>query len=273
MDIGMSYGNHSTHTSGFQSPDLGTGGYPYFTGHHHHHHSHAQAHHGYQSNPAPSSAPPASSNFNSTAHPHLYSPSALEYGITTSSNNSPSEFFEASDAYYSASGTANNGLGSPGVLPENHIISSDNGLSYTNLDYITYQQTHGNQGFMMQNSVDEKVHLAHHYEPHQELMMANSQLHSHHHSGPASWHHHHPGYMDSPPHQIGLNGLNNIASMQASSLQAQQINHQMHSPSGIQSAQSTSPSLSQQQQQLQQQNVPTYKWMQVKRNVPKPQSE
>ncbi|CAO1421120.1 unnamed protein product, partial [Diamesa tonsa] len=153
----------------------------------------------------PSSATNASNHLYTAAstHPHLYSPSAIEYGITTSANNSPSE------QYYETSDAQNNNL----------------------------------------------------------------------------WHHPHSQYMDSPatlPNQL------NIAAMQGNPLQnQQQMNHSLHSPSGIQSAQSTSPSLQnqqqsqqqqqqqqslQQQQQQQQQNVPTYKWMQVKRNVPKPQT-
>ena len=318
MDISM-YGNHS-HTSGFQSPDLGSTGYPYFSGHHHHHHHshhmpphsnqiHTQNSIGYSAaqlniNPnnssvnaasvIPSSATNASNHLYSAAstHPHLYSPSAIEYGITTSANNSPSEqYYETSDGVYynnsgSTGGSNNSGNNGGSPMPENHIISSDNGLSYTNLDYITYQQTHGNQaGYSMIPGADEKIHIPHHFN--EDLMIANGQTHHHHHSAQNNnlWHHPHSQYMESPttlPTQL------NIAAMQGNPLQnQQQMNHSLHSPSGIQSAQSTSPSLlnqqaqqqqaqqaqQQQQQHQQQQNVPTYKWMQVKRNVPKPQSE
>lgn len=288
------YGNHHTsHTSGFQSPDIGSGGYPYFSSapHHHHHHHHIQSHQMHSQNAvsaayvaqaipnnAPGNAPviqSASNNSNhlyaAAAHSHLYSPTAIEYGIHTSSaNNSPSEqYYEHDSAFYNGGASSgNNNNGSP--MPENHIISSDNGLSYTNLDYIAYQQAHGNQAYL--HGSDDKVHLPHHYN--EDMMIASGQTTLHHHGAGANpWHHaHNHGYAvetsGSIPNQI------NIAAMSGNNLTSQQ--HSMHSPStGIQPTQSTSPSLQNQQQQQsqQQQNVPQYKWMQVKRNVPKPQSE
>jgi hypothetical protein len=287
MDIGM-YGNHHTsHTSGFQSPDIGSGGYPYFASAPHHHH-HIQSHQMHTQNAAapayvaqviqnnsPANAAPAiqsaanTSNHLYSAHPHLYSPSAIEYGIhTTSANNSPSDFYEHGENYYNSgnggasNSSSNNNNGSP--MPENHtIISSDNGLSYTNLDYIAYQQAHGNQAY--HHGAEEKVHLPHHYN--EEMLMAAGQTPIHH--GSNAWHH---GYE-------GSSNQLNLAAMAGNGLTSQQISHSMHSPSGIQPSQSTSPTLQsqQQQQQLQQQQnvptAPTYKWMQVKRNVPKPQSE
>lgn len=295
------YGNHHS-SSGFpSSPDLASGGYPYFSGHHHHHHHMSMTPHphphliaqpqsGYQAQIPSSNAttttnastlPTASESSNvlyssagnSTAHPHLYSPTAIEYGITTSSNNSPNEqYYESGDVqgYYNTSGGNGNGnnngsVSSPGAqLPENHIISSDNGLSYTNLDYIAYQQS---QGYMVHGGPDDKSHIPHHYN--EDIMIPGGQtpLHTHHSNTP-TWHHHSHGY---DQHQL------NLSTIPPSSLQAQPMNHGLHSPSGIQSAQSSSPNLTSQQHQnqsqQQQQNVPTYKWMQVKRNVPKPQSE
>ncbi|CRK90217.1 CLUMA_CG003931, isoform B [Clunio marinus] len=303
MDISM-YGNHHTsHTSGFQSPDIGSGGYPYFSaGAHHHHHPHIQSHQMHTQNAVSAYAAPvipnnspvnatnviqsASNNSNhlysaAANHPHLYSPTAIEYGIHTSTNNSPSEqYYEHGETGYYATGNgsnnngSNNNNGSP--MPENHIISSDNGLSYTNLDYIAYQQAHGNQAYL--HGTDEKIHIAHHYN--EEMLMANGQTTLHHHSaGNNHWHHTHG-------HGYGVEGTGilpnqlNIATMSTNGLASQQqISHSMHSPSGIQPSQSTSPTLQNQQQQQQQQqqsqqqqNVPQYKWMQVKRNVPKPQT-
>lgn len=297
MDISM-YGNHHTsHTSGFQSPDIGSGGYPYFSAAPHHHH-HIQSHQMHSQNAAayaaqviPNNSPvtatnaiqSASNNSNqlySTAatHPHLYSPTAIEYGIHTSSaNNSPSEqYFEHSESgYYNSgngsAGNGNNNNGSP--MPENHIISSDNGLSYTNLDYIAYQQAHGNQAYL--HGTDEKIHIPHHYN--EEMIMASGQTTLHHHGGGNNpWHHPHShGY--AVESSGNMSNQLNLATMSANSLgPQQQISHSMHSPSGIQPTQSSSPTLQNQQQQQQsqqQQNVPQYKWMQVKRNVPKPQSE
>lgn len=297
MDISM-YGNHHTsHTSGFQSPDIGSGGYPYFSaGPHHHHHHHHQMHSqnaasaAYASQVIPNNSPviatnaiqSASNNSNhlysaAATHPHLYSPTAIEYGIhTSSSNNSPSEqYFEHGEGggYYNtgngSSGNGNNNNnGSP--MPENHIISSDNGLSYTNLDYIAYQQAHGNQAYL--HGADEKVHLAHHYN--EEMIMASGQ--HHHGAGNNPWHHAHShGYAVESSGNLA-NQLNITAMPGGNLTSQQQISHSMHSPSGIQPAQSASPTLQNQQQQQQsqqQQNVPQYKWMQVKRNVPKPQSK
>lgn len=293
MDISNMYGNHHTsHTSGFQSPDIGSGGFPYFSAGHHHHHHHIQSHHQMHSqnavsatyvaqvipNNSPATAPviqSASNNSNhlysTTAHPHLYSPTAVEYGIHTSStNNSPSDqYYEHDSAFYNGgTNSVSNNNGSP--MPENHIISSDNGLSYTNLDYIAYQQAHGNQAYL--HGSDEKVHLPHHYN--EDMMIASGQTTLHHHAAPNNpWHHaHNHGYAvetsgGNISNQIG------IATMSANNITSQQ--HSMHSPTGIQPTQSTSPTLQNQQQQQsqQQQNVPQYKWMQVKRNVPKPQSE
>lgn len=293
MDISM-YGNHhTTHTSGFQSPDIGSGGYPYFStaAHHHHHHQmhtqNAAVSAAYAAQVIPNNSPAnatnaiqsASNNSNhlyssAAAHPHLYSPTAIEYGIhTTSSNNSPSEqFYEHGESGYYNSGTgssSNNNNGSP--MPENHIISSDNGLSYTNLDYIAYQQAHGNAAYL--HGTDDKVHLPHLYN--EEMVMANSQTVHHHASSNNPWHHAHShGY--NVESSGNLSNQLNIATMSGSNLSSQQqISHSMHSPSGLPTTQSASPTLQtqQQQQQSQQQNVPQYKWMQVKRNVPKPQSE
>lgn len=300
MDISM-YGNHHTsHTSGFQSPDIGSGGYPYFSAQaHHHHHHHIQSHQmhsqnavsaaAYAAQALPNNSPVIASNAIQSAsnnsnhlysaaatHPHLYSPTAIEYGIhTTSANNSPTEqYYEHGEAgyYNSGNGSASNGSvnnnnnnGSP--MPDTHIISSDNGLSYTNLDYIAYQQAHGNQAYL--HGADEKVHIPHHYN--EDMIIANGQ----HHLGAANnpWHHH--GYVETAGN---LTSQLNIAAMSSQQQQQQQISHSMHSPNGIQPTQSTSPNLTSQQQQQQQQsqqqqNVPQYKWMQVKRNVPKPQSE
>jgi homeobox protein HoxA/B/D1 len=307
MDISM-YGNHASHSSGFQND----GAYPHYFSATHHHHHHLQSHQNvpiYTATAAVGSssaisvqtgATSSGNNFYSTAavaHPHLYSPSAIEYGIhTTSSNNSPSDqYYEhGSEGYFSAN--ANNNSGSP----ENHIISSDNGLSYTNLDYIAYQQAHASNAAAAQcYAVDDKIHLPHHYS--EEMIMSGSQtnpLHQHHH------HHHHTAHsnatVNNPWHHPNTSGNYNISGsaesgnlvsnqMQAISgnnlqnqQQQQQIQQpQIHSPNSIQS---TSPTLQsqQQQQQLQSegscsqqtsqqaQNIPTYKWMQVKRAQTKP---
>lgn len=282
MDISM-YGNHHpTHSSGFQN-DLSATGYPHY--YHHHLQSHQNvptyaASTGASTTAAIPSPNPNPNNFYSSAavaHPHLYSPTALEYGIHTSSaNNSPSDQYydghSGNEGYFST-GVNNNSSGSP----ENHIISTDNGLSYTNLDYIAYQQAqaHAGQGF-----VDEKIHISHHYN--EEMLMSGSQNALHHHH-----HHHHTNNPWHTPNNYTASNSGESGSLVTNQMQAisgnnlqnqqQQIQHNLHSPNSIQS---TSPTLQSQQQQSenscsqqQQQAVPTYKWMQVKRNVPKPQSE
>ncbi|KFB46352.1 hypothetical protein ZHAS_00014242 [Anopheles sinensis] len=232
------YGNHSSHTSGFQNSDLGSGGYPYFTaGHHHHHHYHqhqrqttvvsstasvncgpsqpqqhqqhpnathlANSSHNVSApgsnsgnsstgststnnttttsssnnnNSTPSSAPnncsnapPANVHQASYTHTsHLYSPSAIEYGITTSSSPTTDLYFESGDSqsgiYYGPGGQT-----APTVpFQENRIISADNGLSYTNLDYAMYHQAQaqdcveGTTPYLAHH--DTKLHL-HRYGP------------------------------------------------------------------------------------------------------------
>jgi hypothetical protein len=308
MDISM-YGNHPSHSSGFQND---ASGYPHYFSATHHHHHHLQNHQNvptYSATAAVGSSTAISvqtgaasggNNFYSSAtvaHPHLYSPSAIEYGIhTTSSNNSPSDqYYEhGNEGYFSAN--ANNNSGSP----ENHIISSDNGLSYTNLDYIAYQQAaHANNTAAAAQCYavdDNKIHLPHHYS--EEMLMSGSQnpLHQHHHH-----HHHHTNAtVNNPWHHPNASGNYNIsASAESGSLvsnqmqnisgnnlqnqQQQQIQQpQIHSPNSIQSTSPTLQSQQQQQQQLQSeiscsqqtsqqaQNIPTYKWMQVKRAQAKP---
>lgn len=157
MDVGM-YGNeHVPHTTGYQSPDVASNGYSYYQNHHHHlHHNHhlnaepilAYATQNIAVTPNTTSPTSTSTSSNSSAmyHAHLYSPSAAEYGITTS-NHSPTEhhsYFESDTAAVAAASVhpfynaqTSHGAGEPQVagIPETHIISSDNGLSYTNLDH------------------------------------------------------------------------------------------------------------------------------------------
>uniref|UniRef100_A0A182PYM0 Uncharacterized protein n=1 Tax=Anopheles epiroticus TaxID=199890 RepID=A0A182PYM0_9DIPT len=178
------YGNHSSHTSGFQNSDLGAGGYPYYTaGHHHHHHYHQhqrqpmqqhQHHNSVSSTPVnntTSNAAVTSNNSSSTNPPtanvhqtsyahasHLYSPSAIEYGITTSSSPTTDLYFEGD-----SQGAVYYGPGQPtptAPFQENRIISADNGLSYTNLDYAMYHQAQdcADPNYLPHHH-DTKIHL------------------------------------------------------------------------------------------------------------------
>lgn len=260
------YGNHSSHPSGFQSPEMISGGYSYFQPHHHPHLHHlSQTETGYShstTNNTLVSAPittTSSNNSSSTTtssytHPHLFSPSALEYGITTTStsNNSPTDAYYDNDSghsyYNSTSGP------SPNAIQDHHIISTDNGMSYTNLDYTMYNQ-HNSSGYLQ---TDDKSTISH-YSIGDEMILSSGQPNQ---NTPSNWHHHHSGYLDSSI-SMSLTGLN----------AQNQMGHAV-----VNSVQSSSPGIQHQnqqqhQQQQQQQNLQTYKWMQVKRNVPKPQGK
>lgn len=275
------YGNHSAHTTGYQNSEMTSSGYAYFPNHHHHHHllnhhNHHESDTGYGSSNISTAVSPNGSNNCTTSnvsalnnhlytHPHLYSPSAAEYGITTSahmsSNNSPSEpYYDADNghAYYnSASGP------SPGSIQDPHIISTDNGLSYTNLDYMyNNQNLHSSSGYPIHP--DEKVH---HFNLSENILLGHSPTQSSQSSpsvaGP-TWHH--PSYIDSSlSHPIGLGNLGGGQS------QHNNINNVSHNID-VTHTTASSPGLQNQSQQ-QQQNIQTYKWMQVKRNVPKPQGK
>lgn len=294
MDVGM-YGNdHAAHTTGYQGPDSMGSNYSYYQNHHHHiHHSHhlnAEPILAYNAATTPNTTPPStSSNSSAMYHPHLYSPTAAEYGITTS-NPSPSDqhsYFESDTAvhpFYSPQSAASDPQGTG--MPETHIISSDNGLSYTNLDYM-YNHGH-HHGGGVGNSVylhgDDKMSVAPYIHGGSEDNSAQSQHHS---AGSAiittasasAWHshhhsHHHAGFLDSGSlptgHQIGLGAMGSLQGQtQLSSMVAGNNGRGSHGITGHNHQDQ------QQQQQIhgQQQHQPTYKWMQVKRNVPKPQSE
>uniref|UniRef100_A0A182QA99 Uncharacterized protein n=1 Tax=Anopheles farauti TaxID=69004 RepID=A0A182QA99_9DIPT len=137
------YGNHSSHTSGFQNSDLGAGGYP------------------------------------SPTTTDLYfdggdSQSAIYYGPGQPTPTAP--------------------------FPENRIISADNGLSYTNLDYAMYHQgqdcADGAPGYLAHHH-DTKLHL-HRYGASAAFAgsiaddAVPSDNHHHHHHLPQGHLHHHP---------------------------------------------------------------------------------
>lgn len=270
------FGNHHASASaGYQAPEIGvSGNYSYFP---HHMHTHpAESDYGQHHSPMSNSTPTSSSSNSSTAnnfyHPHLYSPSAAEYGITATSSSD--------EVYYDGGSGGGGGASTPHTfynhhqqglqsanLIQDHIISSENGLSYTNLDYM-YSQAHSGGGGVVGvsgagNSVylqsDEKVTLTHSYSLSDDVIVSPGQ-----HTSTANTWHHHSGSGDvySPlSHHIGLGTLTN--------LQGHNQNRQMGgSPSERISHGSSGGHLQQAPQHSQQ---PTYKWMQVKRNVPKPQ--
>lgn len=188
------------------------------------------------------------------------------HGLTTSSGSHQSTPTSAS-----TSSSSNDIL--PETLPSSHIISSDNGLSYTNLDYM-YGSGHANALYLHQP--DDKSAIAHAYSTSQSANIENN-IHSQPHS--AGWQtqhppqhtnhsHHAPGYLDNPinthAHPGGVNAIACIPNQLGGSSHARNVNNR------------TDPINSQQSSQNQPQHgqtVQTYKWMQVKRNVPKPQGK
>lgn len=275
------YGNHhSSHPNGYQNPEHGAPNYPYFASNnlHHHLHMHQQQNAfsvAYAAQVLPNNVSASIAHNNSvpqnhvySANPaisHLYSPTAMEYGIHTTppSSHSPSEqFYESESAYYnqvittgSCSTNQNNGDGT--TMTENHIISSDNGLSYTNLDYVAYQQVQ--QQFLQAN--DGKSSVQHHFVD--DIETSNAQNVNYH--GSAPWQY---STTDNVSEQCA------VSNAATTSLQTQLNNRIMSSSNNARtmSSQQISPNSLPNQKETSQ-NVPQYKWMQVKRNVPKPQCE
>ncbi|XP_053970112.1 homeotic protein labial-like [Anastrepha ludens] len=284
-------------------------------------------------------------------HAHLFSPSAAEYGITTSSSSgpvttsgtplhpsshSPTDSYYESDSVHSYYATAavdaippsthspisaSNAIqNNPTPTNDPPIISSENGLSYTNLDCLYNQNAvthpqqqqiqHGYASLPHNNgsgggNVEEKYAAVLHStygtaglafdEPLMQMSTSQQQ------SPPQMWHHQHisGGYsLDAgiPMESLGIHPLN-MAHMQTvpppqhpnQHHQQQQQHHlQQHgSPNGPRSQQVVSPdgtglpsspgsassqAGSQNKSPNQASNLPTYKWMQLKRNVPKPQA-
>lgn len=286
MDVGM-YGNHTTHPGGFQSPDATSTSYTsYFQSTHHPPHlsiiqsnsAGSDSHQVSASEAGYSSGQVGSGSTVSTAaghlytsHPHLYSPSAAEYGITTTANNSPTEgFYEPEHQPYFPP-TATNGGPPGGPLQDSHIISSDNGLSYTNLDYI-YGQNHGTPGATSSpylQASEDKVPLSH-YQLGDEMLPSATGHHGS--GGSGNWHHHHhSSYIEnSVSHPFGLGQIS--SGSQTTSQMGHMASTGMQGSPPVQHLQHQQQH-QQQQQQQNQQNITTFKWMQIKRNVPKPQGE
>ncbi|XP_055594488.1 homeotic protein labial-like [Uranotaenia lowii] len=283
IDVSV-YGNHAMHASGFQSNEPGSDGYPYLSSNHHHHHYHYYRQSG--SAECSSSAEPitfpsqALGNSSNTSvnctnssnpvqqqpfsHSHLYSPSAVEYGITTS--NSPSELYFDSDThnmFYSSQAPA-------GPFQQTRIISADNGLSYTNLDYMYSTQDCGDGLVNTENKYNVHRYATFGIPPSSESISEHQQTPS------SSW----------QSQLFSENTTQNCVTICPSlnSLEPQELNSarldkdskighlnqvgDLISDGNNSLLQLRNEHLSQQKQQ----NAPTYKWMQVKRNVPKPQN-
>lgn len=278
--------------------------YNYYPNYHNHSHLH---HHHMHHNPTadilsgfsaqnhtPNQTPPV---INPTNHSlNMYH----EYGITMSNNEH--NFYDTDSnmvqSYYSNQSNAGDPHGlsttashqstptpastfssndeKPDIAPS-HIISSDNGLSYTNLDYM-YSSGHANALYLHQP--DDKSAITHAYNHTSQTANIDGNIHSQSHS--VTWQTQHPpqhsnhshhaaGYLENPVNAHGHSvGVNSVACLQNQSTLAT-------NPNGIHGRtinNRNDPTNSQQSPPNQPQHgqtVQTYKWMQVKRNVPKPQ--
>ncbi|EFN88919.1 hypothetical protein EAI_10864 [Harpegnathos saltator] len=309
MDMGM-YGTYG-------KPDS----YPnyVFSGqgnHHHHHHHHHQPSSvgGHVSVPASPEIAPTHYYPQTAVAP--YSSSSSESFLTAESGASSST---PPQGFYSPTGAVLHEDGSTTA-----IISSENGLSYTNLDYASSssysnQQQHAvtsvdpHQNYHVQQSAyreDHHHHHHHHHPPpaatnlHQTTVPQASHPRAEHdqqlHHQSSSHHHHH--HHHDPDYQITVGGTSNYLHQLSPSDESLQYHTQIRQSefsahqSGHYKEESTDATtyhvLQQSghsqhphqhghhhqqhshthhpQQQQQQTQVPTYKWMQVKRNVPKP---
>lgn len=207
------------------------------------------------------------------------------HGITTSSSSASAASAAAvthqvTPTSTSTSSSSNDVL--PETVPPSHIISSDNGLSYTNLDYTMYGNSSGHPNPLYLHQTDDKSVMAHAYNHSTQTANIENTVHSPVHS--AAWQsqhppqqhsnhsHHAPNYqLDSPANAHTVVNVNQVACLQN---QATQLGA---NPNGIhvRTLNNRSDSINTQQNTQNQpqhgQTVQTYKWMQVKRNVPKPQ--
>lgn len=218
-----------------------------------------------------------------------------EYGITmepgfyeTDSSNSVAHSYYQNQSnlndHTSSHHTTSSSSSSNDILPEpstSHIISSDNGLSYTNLDYI-YGQAHSNSLYLHQT--DDKSIISHAYSsvPSVGNIEANN-LHSQQHS--ALWQsqnatqlhannqHHVSGYLENSVnnHQVGLNQISCLQNQTTLNTLGTSANEILNNRNLSNRNDSRANNVA--QQNTQPQTQPTYKWMQVKRNVPKPQGK
>ncbi|XP_075148434.1 homeotic protein labial-like [Haematobia irritans] len=322
----------------------------------------------------PSSSSAHSQSLYSHSHSHLFSPTAAEYGITTSNplagatpthpstaSHSPSEpvYYDSDSvhAYYATAAvatvppattnspiTASNASSQTGQNAplDPPIISSENGLSYTNLDCLYNQNSPqhlaGNQSNYMVHEEKYAAVLHSQYNMDDGLMhlagsnasqSSSSQNHQQH--SPQLWHHHQHmaqsyGHLDANglpidsysmhPHLHHAHNMSSqhlTAGSQLGGPQSALIQHSsptsgggggggstancgpntrsqhVISPGGTTTTSTTSSASSssgnnstgsnnsmgnqgQAKSPNQGNNLPTYKWMQLKRNVPKPQA-
>ncbi|XP_058463982.1 homeotic protein labial [Malaya genurostris] len=294
IDVSV-YGNHAMHATSFQSNEAGSDGYPYLSSNHQHHHHHYYHQRNSVTTDVPNPSGSRTCNSQSVGsiinpgnnctgtlnctqqqtylHSHLYSPSALEYGITTS--NSPSDLYfdsETQNLFY------NNSQSSAAPFQQSRIISADNGLSYTNLDYMYNQQDCGDSVINEEN----KLHLHRYGTFGFPVVGDGSSEHSvSHHAMPNTTWAHQLYTENSVQHSqsnctVEYSITNSIESQNLNSTQSEIENEVGVSKNSNNESNSDNDRVMLQirhdhMQQQNQTNAPTYKWMQVKRNVPKPQ--
>ncbi|KAH8369148.1 hypothetical protein KR009_002843 [Drosophila setifemur] len=289
-------------------------------------------------------------------HSHLFSPSAAEYGITTSAgtgnpgtplhptSHSPADSYYESDSvhsYYATAAvatvpppannspvTAANASNPQQQQQQGAIISSENGMMYTNLDcmYPTVQAQAPGHGYAGQ--MEEKYPAVLHASYAPGLILEEPDAMMQQATQSQMWHHQQHYALDAMDslgmhahmhHGLAHGHLANLAgNAQQPNPQLQQQAHQQQQQQA-QHPQNQSPATQQQQQQHQNSvspnggiarqqrggvispgsstssstasasngvhpartqskspnhssSIPTYKWMQLKRNVPKPQA-
>ncbi|KAJ8961563.1 hypothetical protein NQ318_014815 [Aromia moschata] len=232
MDISM-YGHHNQHSAAYNSPDSNYYNYSSEIGH-------SNSHHQYQSH--------YSANYHYEEPAYLYGTTATESAETPPS---PQDYYQAHQ------------------IQENPIINTDTGLSYTNLDYAN---SNGSSVYHHQSNYTETYPRSH-----PEVLL------QHHEDGPDNHQLHHNYVHDSKyhTHQVELGDGNYHHSQMmppttatSACMEFQHLHrykeevmqggdghgrfrqhHVMHGLSAVPQPQPV---------------LPTYKWMQVKRNVPKP---
>ncbi|XP_076642556.1 uncharacterized protein LOC143353261 [Halictus rubicundus] len=297
MDMGM-YGTYG-------KPDS----YPNYVctgqGSHHHHQPVSVGGHV----PVPPSPELAPAHYFPQTAVSPYSSSSSESFLAAESGTPPQGFYSTSSGVLQEDGTTT------------AIISSENGLSYTNLDYASSSSsyasqpqngTHGpvEQAYHVQQATSyrDEHHHHHHHAPstgsiHQSSMVPGHSRNEHELHHQSSSHHHHHHHHHETDYQIAgtTNYLHQLPPAEESIHYHPQIRQNDYSnhPAGHYKEETPDPAnyhvLQQpghpqhqhqhahghhhqqhphahhpQQQQQQQPHVPTYKWMQVKRNVPKP---
>ncbi|XP_044761890.1 homeotic protein labial [Coccinella septempunctata] len=195
-------------------------------------------------------------------HGSSYNPDPNFFGYTDASNQHVAHYppyqyedqqflYPASDVLDSPPSPVELNYYPQQILPENPIINTDTGLSYTNLDY-----GHSNPAFPPNYELPYQRGPQDHVRHHEEVTGTNGHVYTgenKYHIGHDVAYHSHLVPSGSPP--------NSCMEYQHLQRYKEEVdgdrmkNHHVHSMNPV---------------PTQQPSLPTYKWMQVKRNVPKP---